>query len=125
MATDSPFISEADDSTFQSLVLDRSIDVPVLVDFWAEWCAPCKMLMPILAQLACEYEGKFQLVKVNTDKQQPLAVQYGVRSLPTLKLFRNGDIVDEIIGVQPEPAIRAIIDRYIVRESDFASQDAS
>lgn len=125
MSTDSLFISEADDSTFQSLVLDRSINVPVLVDFWAEWCAPCKMLMPILAQLANEYQGKFQLVKVNTDEQQPLAMQYGVRSLPTLKLFRNGEIVDEIIGVQPESAIRAIIDRYIVRESDFASHDAS
>jgi len=104
--------------TFAAEVLERSRQHPVLVDFWAAWCGPCKMLMPVLAKLAEEYQGKFFLAKVNSDEQQELASQYGIRSLPTVKLFVNGEAVDEFMGVQPESTIRALLDRHIPRESD-------
>lgn len=116
--TNSPYIFEVTRENFTSLVLAKSAEVPILVDFWAGWCAPCQMLMPVLAKLAEEYQGDFLLAKINSDEQGDLAAQHGVRSLPTLKIFRHGEVVEEIIGAQPEPVIRQVIDRYIVRESD-------
>lgn len=101
----------------------RAVDVAkmpgkvVLVDFWATWCAPCQTLMPLLARLADEYQGKFFLAKVNTDKEQKLAAQHGIRSLPTVKLFRNGSAVDGFMGAQPERAVRALLDKYAPSES--------
>lgn len=103
---------------FQSLVLDASYDRPVLVDFWADWCAPCRMLMPILAKLADEYRGRFILAKVNTEEQQALAAQFGIRSLPTVQLFKSGQPVDQFMGALPEGQIREFIDRHIPRPSD-------
>lgn len=111
------FVSEATVDTFQQLVIDASFQQPVLVDFWADWCEPCKTLMPILSKLAAEYAGKFHLVKVNTDEYQDLAMQHQIRSLPTVKVFQNGVAVDEFMGAQPEPAIRELIHKYIVNES--------
>jgi putative thioredoxin len=116
--SDSPYISEVTERDFDTLVAQKSREVPVLVDFWAAWCAPCQMLMPVLARLAGEYRGKFFLAKVNTDVEQALAARYGVRSLPTVKLFKNGAVVDEFLGAQPESTIRALLDRHIPRESD-------
>lgn len=112
----SSFINEATVDTFQQLVIDASFQQPVLVDFWADWCQPCKTLMPILSDLAGEYMGKFHLVKVNTDHHQDLAMQYQVRSLPTVKVFHHGAVVDEFMGAQPEPAIRELLGKYIVNE---------
>ena len=111
--SDSPYVFEGTPENFQQLVIEKSREIPVLVDFWASWCNPCQMLMPIVIHLAEEYEGKFHLVKVNSDEQQALAAQFGVRSLPTLKLFLNGEVVEEIMGAQPEPVLRQILDQYI------------
>jgi len=116
--SDSPYIADVTERDFDALIVQKSREVPVLVDFWAAWCAPCQMLMPVLARLAEEYRGKFFLAKVNSDTEQALAARYGVRSLPTVKLFKNGTVVDEFLGAQPERTIRALLDRHIPRESD-------
>ncbi len=115
--TASPYIIEADVSNFTEL-LERSKEVPVLVDFWAAWCAPCQMLMPVLAKLAEAYQGKFLLVKVNTDEQPEIAQAFGVRSLPTLMLFKDGRPVDSMLGAQPESAVRQMLDRFIEKPAD-------
>ncbi len=114
----SEYSYNADANSFQSLVVEQSHRVPVVVDFWAAWCAPCRVLMPVLMKLVDEYAGGFILVKVNTDEQQDLAARYGIRSLPTVALFRNGEMVDQFLGAQPESVIRAMVDRYVVRASD-------
>lgn len=114
----SAYVFEADQKSFQRLVVDKSFQVPVLVDFWASWCAPCQMLTPILHKLAEEYAGKFLLVTVNTDEERQLALEHGIRSLPTVRLFRNGSATEEFFGVQPETTIRALIDAYLDRPSD-------
>ena len=116
--TDSTVTTEATAKNFASAVIEKSHEAPVLVDFWADWCAPCRMLMPVLAALATEYSGKIQLVKVNTDKEPQLATEYGVRSLPTVKLFKAGQVVDEFMGVLPERAVREFIERYLDRPAD-------
>lgn len=115
---DSPFIIDITAENFQQIVIDGSHEVPVLVDFWANWCQPCKILMPLLAQMANEYQGKFVLAKVNTEEQQAVAAQFGIRSIPTCKLFRDGAEVDEFAGALPESEIRAFLDRHLPRESD-------
>ncbi|EXJ13768.1 thioredoxin [Imhoffiella purpurea] len=116
--TDSPNVVIATAESFQSLVLDASFDRPVLVDFWADWCAPCRMLMPLLAKLADEYRGRFLLAKVNTEEEQALAAQFGIRSLPTVQLFKSGRAVDQFMGALPESQIREFIDRHIPRATD-------
>jgi putative thioredoxin len=107
-----------DETNFATEVLEKSHDVPVLADFWADWCSPCQMLLPILSELATEYQGQFILAKINSDEQTALARKYNVRSLPTLKLFRDGEVVEEIVGAQPESVFRQLIDKYIKRASD-------
>jgi len=116
--TDSTVTTEATAKNFASAVIEKSRETLVLVDFWADWCAPCRMLMPVLAALATEFSGKIQLVKVNTDKESQLATEYGVRSLPTVKLFKAGQVVDEFMGVLPERAVREFIERYLDRPAD-------
>ncbi|MCP5304616.1 MAG: thioredoxin [Chromatiaceae bacterium] len=115
---ESPFIFEIDESNYAQIVLQGSHQVPVLVDFWAEWCQPCKMLMPVLAKLVDEFQGRFILAKINTEEQQAIAAQFGIRSIPTVKLFKNGQPVDEFMGALPEPQIRAFLDQYLPRASD-------
>lgn len=114
----SPHIIEITKDNYQSDVIERSRQVPVLVDFWASWCQPCKTLMPVLASLAEQYQGKFILAKVNTEEQQELAGQFGIRSIPTVKLFMDGEPVDEFAGALPESEICKFLDRHIPRESD-------
>ncbi len=106
------------DANFEAAVVQESFRRPVLVDFWADWCGPCQTLMPVLAKLVDEYAGKLRVAKVNSDQQQALASQFGVRSLPTVLCFRNGQPVDQFMGVQPESVIRQIIDKYVERPSD-------
>ncbi len=115
---DSSFIYDVTAENFQQVVLQTSMSRPVLVDFWAEWCNPCKALMPTLAKLADEYQGKFILAKINTEEQKQLATHFGIRSIPCVKLFLEGKLVDEFMGALPEAEIRSFIDKYIPRESD-------
>ena len=122
--SESPYIHNVGMQNFQNLVLEKSIDKPVLVDFWADWCQPCQTIMPMLAKLAEEYAGKFELAKVNADEEQELAAHFGIKSLPTMKLFYQGQIVDERMGAVPESDIRTMIDKHIVSESDQMVQAA-
>ena len=122
--SNSPYIIEITENNYQKDVVERSYQVPVLVDFWASWCQPCQMLMPVLANLAEAYGGKFILAKVNTEEQQNLAAQFGIRSIPTVKLFKDGQPVDEFAGALPESEIRAFLDRHIPRESDAQVEQA-
>lgn len=114
----SPYIITVNIQNFKTEVLEKSKDLPVLVDFWAEWCSPCKMLMPVLEQLIDAYQGKFILAKVNTEQEKQLANQYNVRSIPALKLFRYGQIVEDVVGVQPESVLRELIDRHREHPAD-------
>ena len=118
LMTDHPFVQAVTAQTFEAYVLRQSQDVLVLVDFWADWCNPCKMLMPILDQLASEYDGKFLVAKVDTDQERELAATYGIRSLPTVKVFRRGQVVDEFMGALPESSVREIVERHLDRPAD-------
>ncbi len=119
-----PNIVEVHEADFGRTVIEESARRPVLVDFWADWCNPCKVLMPVLGRLAEDYDGGFLLAKVNTEIERELAAQQDIRSLPTLRLYRDGKVVDEILGAQPESAIRAMLDPWIVRKSDESLEQA-
>ncbi len=122
---DSPYIVSVSAENFAQEVLEKSNTVPVLVDFWADWCSPCKTLMPVLEQLVESYQGQFILAKINIDQDAELAAQFKVRSVPTLKLVRNGQIVDEALGVQPESVLRAMIDAHRVHPADDLRRQAA
>jgi len=120
----SPFAIDVTDADFQQNVIEASMHQPVLVDFWATWCQPCQVLKPMLEQLADEFQGKFLLAKVNTEENQQVAMMFNIRSIPTIKLFINGEPVDEFMGALPEPQIRAFIEKHIQRESDIMVKQA-
>jgi thioredoxin 2 len=95
------------DASFSRDVIDASSSRPVLVDAWAEWCGPCRMIAPVLDQLAAESAGRYKIAKLNVDENPRTAGQFSIRSIPTLLIFKNGKLVDQLIGAQPKPTIAA------------------
>ena len=121
----SAHIVEIDESNAQQLLIDESMTRPVVVDFWADWCGPCKQLMPILEKLADEYQGAFLLAKVNADEQQMLASQLGVRSLPTVMVIKDGQPIDGFAGAQPESAVREVLQKHLPSPWDAKIAEAT
>ncbi|AMX02971.1 thioredoxin [Microbulbifer thermotolerans] len=113
------FIVEVTAQNAQQVLIEESMKRPVVVDFWADWCEPCKQLMPVLEKLANEYAGQFLLAKVNADSEQMLAAQLGVRSLPTVLVLKEGQPVDGFAGAQPEKQIREMLDKYLPKPWDL------
>ena len=112
-------------ANFQREVIDASRAVPVLVDFWAPWCGPCRVLKPVLEKLADQYQGRFRLAKVNSDDNPQLSAQYGVRSIPNVKAFVDGELVDEFLGAQSESAVRAFIDGLMPSPGEILRRQAA
>ena len=115
---------DVNEQNFNEVVLKAPQGTPVIVDFWAPWCGPCRMLKPILEKLADEYAGKFILAKVNSDENSALAGKYGVRGIPNVKAFRDGKVVDEFSGALPEGAVREFIDRLVPSAGDLIRSEA-
>ncbi len=118
-------IVEVSEENAQQILVEESHKRPVVIDFWADWCAPCKNLMPILEKLANEYAGKFLLAKVNADEQQRLAMQFGVRSLPTVMVMKEGQAVDGFMGAQPEQAVREMLEKHLPSAVDELLEQAN
>lgn len=118
------YIVDINENNAQKLLIEESFNRPVLVDFWADWCQPCKTLMPLLEKLAHEFSGAFLLARVNADEQQMLASQLGVRNLPTAMVIVEGQPVDGFSGAQPESAIRTILEKYLPKPWDTQFKQA-
>lgn len=123
MASD--FIINVTEADFEYQVLAYSAQTPVVVDFWADWCTPCRTLGPMLERLAKEGQGSFRLAKVNVDENQTLALRYAVRSIPAVKAFRNGEMLSEFIGLQPEARLRDFIRSIAPSQSDLLIEKAN
>ena len=102
---------------FQEHVIDVSFRKPVVVDFWAPWCGPCKVLGPVIEKLAKESKGSWRLVKVNTDSHNELSIMYGIKGIPAVKMFVNGNVVDEFVGALPEHRIKAWVESALEKHA--------
>jgi len=109
--------------SFESDVLQASVETPILIDFWATWCGPCRTLGPILEKLETDYKGRFKLAKIDSDAERELSQAFGVRSIPTVILMKNGQPVDGFVGALPEGQIRKFLDKHVPAESEIASEE--
>lgn len=119
-----PWVVDATEATFERDVIERSRDMPVVVDFWAAWCDPCRRLGPVLERLAAEYDGRFTLVKVDTEACPNLATGFGVRSLPTVMAVKDGQVVDGFMGAQGETEVRMFLERIMPNDRERLVADA-
>lgn len=104
-------VVHVDDDNFKTEALDSP--VPVLVDFWAAWCGPCKMIAPVIEELAVEYSGKVKVAKLDTEKSRQIPARYGIRGIPTIILFNKGQVVDQIVGAVPKPTLVSFINKAL------------
>jgi putative thioredoxin len=111
-------IFDTTEATFEQDVIERSHELPVVVDFWAEWCAPCRQLTPVLERMATEHEGQVALAKLDTDANQRLAAAFGIQGIPAVKAFKDGRVVAEFVGAQPPPQVQRFFDELLPSEAD-------
>ena len=116
-------VHEVNDQTFAAEVLEASTSVPVVVDFWAPWCEPCRTLGPIIEKVAAEHGGEVRLVKLNTDENPQTASMYGIQSIPAVKAFRDGKVLSEFMGSVPEPQVRSFFERLLPTEAERVAAD--